>query len=178
MSLEAQMRRRNVFLRTQKRIRLTRVNNVLHLHAFGTFWSGRDLGAPRWPSPFPGDDKCTMAFRMKPFVYGILVFCMAWPSSADAAIEKELSAFIATPATLALDVYQRWISPAKGSSCPMLPSDSAYARQALRRHGLILGVLMTADRLHRCGHDVDEYPVLATPQGLKYSDPLSERTHD
>ncbi len=55
----------------------------------------------------------------------------------------------------------------------MNPSDSAYSRQAIERYGLSRGVLMTADRLHRCGHDLSHYPIVRTANGLKYDDPVN-----
>ena len=88
------------------------------------------------------------------------------------AIERELGNFVASPATLALTLYKRFISPAKGSACPMEPSDSTYALQAIHHYGPLRGVLMTADRLHRCGHDVEHYPIVRTSRGLKYFDPV------
>jgi uncharacterized protein len=88
------------------------------------------------------------------------------------AAERELKEFLTAPATLALTAYQRFISPVKGTSCPMAPSDSGYAREALRRHGFWRGTLEAVDRLHRCGHDLDKYPLIETTDGLKYSDPL------
>jgi hypothetical protein len=54
-------------------------------------------------------------------------------------------------------VYQRRMGPTKGVRCPMFPSCSEYGRQCVARHGLVVGVLMTADRLHRCGHDLRHY---------------------
>lgn len=103
------------------------------------------------------------------FLLLLLVGGLAGDASA---VEQELKIFISSPATLALDIYQRFLSPAKGTSCPMEPSDSAYAREAIGRHGLLEGALMTADRLHRCGHDVSRYPLVRTSRGLKYSDPV------
>ena len=88
------------------------------------------------------------------------------------AYEKEFSEFLTAPARAAIYGYQHFVSPAKGTTCPMEPSDSAYAKEALRKKGLIGGVLRAADRLHRCGHDVDAYPLVETPRGLKYWDPV------
>jgi putative component of membrane protein insertase Oxa1/YidC/SpoIIIJ protein YidD len=88
------------------------------------------------------------------------------------ASEREMKEFLASPGTIAIEVYQRWVSPAKGSSCPMSPSDSAYARQAVRKNGIIIGMLQGFDRLHRCGHDLEKYPLVTTPTGLRYADPV------
>ena len=54
----------------------------------------------------------------------------------------------------------------------MEPSDSTYSRQAIDAFGIFSGILMTADRLHRCGHDLSVYPLVHTPRGLKYFDPI------
>ncbi len=47
--------------------------------------------------------------------------------------------------------YQRWISPLLPPSCRFYPSCSAYAVEALSRHGLLRGSWLTARRLLRCG---------------------------
>lgn len=49
--------------------------------------------------------------------------------------------------------FQNVISPVDGDRCLMLPSCSAYAEEAIVTHGLMLGWLMTCDRLMRCGRD-------------------------
>ena len=46
--------------------------------------------------------------------------------------------------------YQRWLSPLLGSSCRYLPTCSAYAVEAIERHGPVRGVWLTLRRLLRC----------------------------
>ncbi len=101
-----------------------------------------------------------------------LVILLTVLSRVASAAERELGEFIAAPGTLAITVYQRWLSPAKGTSCPMTPSDSAFARQAVRKNGILLGSLQSFDRLNRCGHDLSTYPLVETRSGLRYSDPV------
>jgi putative component of membrane protein insertase Oxa1/YidC/SpoIIIJ protein YidD len=60
-----------------------------------------------------------------------------------------------------LFVYQRGAAPGKGQACPMYPSCSEYARLAVLRRGVLKGIVMAADRLHRCGHDLRYYPKVA-----------------
>lgn len=48
-------------------------------------------------------------------------------------------------------VYRRFISPALPPSCRFEPSCSAYAVEALTRHGALRGSWLTARRLLRCG---------------------------
>lgn len=65
-----------------------------------------------------------------------------------------------------LRFYRRWISPALGQHCRFAPSCSAYAVEALQRHGAVCGSWLATRRLVRChpwhpgGHD----PVPAMPR--------------
>lgn len=47
-------------------------------------------------------------------------------------------------------LYQRWISPALPPSCRYYPSCSAYAIEAVEKHGPLKGVLLSAWRILRC----------------------------
>lgn len=47
-------------------------------------------------------------------------------------------------------VYQRAVSPLLPPACRYVPSCSEYARQALLRHGLVHGGLLTLKRVCRC----------------------------
>ncbi|MFD2766282.1 membrane protein insertion efficiency factor YidD [Micromonospora eburnea] len=55
--------------------------------------------------------------------------------------------------------YRRWISPALPARCRFYPSCSAYAVEAVSRHGALRGGWLTVRRLSRChpfhpgGHD-------------------------
>ncbi|MEH0937336.1 membrane protein insertion efficiency factor YidD [Micromonospora psammae] len=55
--------------------------------------------------------------------------------------------------------YRRWISPALPARCRFYPSCSAYALEAVARHGALRGAGLTVGRLLRChpfhpgGHD-------------------------
>jgi len=110
---------------------------------------------------------CRKAFLRAAF--GAILLIRAVPAGA---VERELERFLASPVTLALAGYERWVSAAKGTSCPMAPSDSGYARQAIRRYGAFKGSLLAIDRLNRCGHDLEKYPLVETAAGLKRGDPL------
>jgi uncharacterized protein len=59
----------------------------------------------------------------------------------------------------ALHGYQRWISPMRAPACRFTPSCSAYAVEAISRHGAAYGAWLALRRLSRChpyhrgGHD-------------------------
>ena len=46
--------------------------------------------------------------------------------------------------------YQRWLSPLIPPRCRFEPTCSAYAREALARHGLLRGLGLSAWRLLKC----------------------------
>jgi uncharacterized protein len=51
------------------------------------------------------------------------------------------------------EFYGRVISPVDGNRCPMYPSCAHYAKQSVRKHGLLAGWVMAMDRVARCGRD-------------------------
>jgi uncharacterized protein len=52
--------------------------------------------------------------------------------------------------TAPIRLYQRAISPALPRRCKYEPTCSAYAAEALRRHGVLRGLVLAAWRLLRC----------------------------
>jgi putative component of membrane protein insertase Oxa1/YidC/SpoIIIJ protein YidD len=103
--------------------------------------------------------------------YSLLLIIFITSSVIAAPMEKELSEFLASPVTTAAAVYRKWVSPAKGVHCRMMPSDSTYMLDAFHSAGPVVGLLMTVDRLHRCGHDASRYPIVMTPDGPRLWDP-------
>jgi len=56
----------------------------------------------------------------------------------------------AKAAVALIGLYQAWLSPTLRPACRFLPTCSAYAREALERHGLWRGGLLALRRLLRC----------------------------
>jgi putative component of membrane protein insertase Oxa1/YidC/SpoIIIJ protein YidD len=66
------------------------------------------------------------------------------------------------------------LSAVRRGVCPMYPSCSEYSRQAVERHGFILGWIMAMDRLLRCGRDeLRRGPSVLVDGEWKFYDPLS-----
>ena len=100
------------------------------------------------------------AFRLICFAFCIaLTFGLATPQlhAQEHVTTKEQVNFNAVDESNASDfsLFALWkvISGADGHRCPMYPSCSAYARDAVKKHGPLLGWIMTSDRLVRCGRD-------------------------
>ncbi len=87
-------------------------------------------------------------------------------------VKKELSTNpVKVTAELYLNFYQRYISPINQEGCPMFPSCSEYSRQSIRKYKF-KGLLMTFDRLHRCGHDTHTYRTIYSNDKIYYYDPV------
>ena len=73
----------------------------------------------------------------------------------------------------AIGFYRRHVSPIDGDRCPMYPSCSQYSQDAVHKHGLTMGWIMTCDRLLRCGRDeVSVAPRIMTNNGWRCYDPV------
>ena len=70
---------------------------------------------------------------------------------------------------LLIRLYQLFIAPMLGPRCRFHPSCSAYAAEAITRHGALAGLWLTVKRLARChpGHEggLDPVPERLTPPG-------------
>ncbi len=67
-------------------------------------------------------------------------------------------------------IYRNILGPTKGQRCPMSPTCSAFGKSAIKQHGFFLGLVMTCDRLHRCGHDLQFYRYQMTNEGVFFED--------
>ena len=52
-----------------------------------------------------------------------------------------------------IDLFRKFVSRADGDRCPMYPTCSHYASQAFAQKGIVMGWILTCDRLLRCGRD-------------------------
>jgi putative component of membrane protein insertase Oxa1/YidC/SpoIIIJ protein YidD len=81
----------------------------------------------------------------------LVVPALALPPCVEAAPRAEAGprGTLGHTADLWLGFWQATISRADGSTCTLSPSCSAYAREAVRETGPVIGVLETAARLTR-----------------------------
>ncbi len=69
-------------------------------------------------------------------------------------------------------VYQIYVSPVYGNRCPMSPSCSHYGIDAIRKHGPVVGIVMTSGRLM---HEADERkiaPIRKSGERYLFFDPV------
>ena len=65
-------------------------------------------------------------------------------------IISKISGFISALLILPIRFYQKFISPLLPPSCRFTPTCSAYAVQALKKHGPIKGLALAIWRILRC----------------------------
>ncbi len=86
--------------------------------------------------------------------------------------QKQQSANI-LPLQLAVRAFQTYISPVDGPRCPMYPTCSSYSLQAMRKHGPLIGVFQTVDRLYREGDGKHEHRhPIEKWEYVRFADPL------
>jgi putative component of membrane protein insertase Oxa1/YidC/SpoIIIJ protein YidD len=101
-------------------------------------------------------------------LWGLLAgFVHAGPAPDPAPADPAQMPALAAPIRL----FQKYLSGADGHRCPMTPSCSSYAQQAMQRHGVLKGWVMSCDRLMRCGRDeLRQRPPVSTPNGPRTPD--------
>ncbi|MBE9487418.1 MAG: membrane protein insertion efficiency factor YidD [Desulfuromonadales bacterium] len=85
--------------------------------------------------------------------------------------EKQENSSI-SPLKFAVRAFQKYISPVDGTRCPMYPTCSSYALQALHKHGPLLGVFQTVDRLYREGDPHEQQQPINKWGYVRFYDPL------
>lgn len=77
------------------------------------------------------------------------------------------------PLDRAVEFFQTYVSPVDGPRCQMSPTCSAYARQALHKHGFWMGMFITVDRLLREVDPLERRQTVLEGGILRAADPLS-----
>jgi len=68
--------------------------------------------------------------------------------------------------------YQNFMSPYWGHKCSHYPSCSSYARLAIKKHGAIIGSMMTFDRLQHESNEAKYSPLIEINSETKVYDPI------
>ncbi len=77
------------------------------------------------------------------------------------------------PAAFPMRFYQHVMGRVDGKSCPSYPVCSLYARQAVARHGLLVGSWLALDRLIHEGGDLKHAIWVRVDGQVRSYDPLS-----
>ena len=87
--------------------------------------------------------------------------------------EKALSQSIFQKlAAKGLMFFQEVISPTDGDRCAMAPSCSTFGLQAVKKHGFVLGTIMTTARLIHEREEVKYSLKIKTDNGYRFYDPV------
>ncbi len=71
-----------------------------------------------------------------------------------------------------LRFFQRYISPVDGDRCPCYPTCSQYSVEAIRKHGIGIGLVMTFDRLIHESDEVRQATLVKVYGSYRYYDPV------
>jgi len=88
------------------------------------------------------------------------------------AAEPEFTGIAATPFLWIIRFHQKFISPIDGDRCSLYPTCSQYGILAIRKHGAIIGSVMTFDRLMHEGDEGGVSPAITVGNRLRINDPV------
>ncbi|MBU2510239.1 membrane protein insertion efficiency factor YidD [bacterium] len=83
------------------------------------------------------------------------------------SIKRKINLLLSSPFLALIYVYQRFFSIFLPPACIFWPSCSEYSKQALKKHGLILGLYLSIRRLSRC-HPFHEGGIDEVPETLHF----------
>jgi putative membrane protein insertion efficiency factor len=78
------------------------------------------------------------------------------PSEDKQSFFKQITTL---PPQLLITFFQKVISPVDGATCEFYPTCSAYAKDALQKHGLVIGLAMANERVNRY-HSPEGYEII------------------
>jgi uncharacterized protein len=72
----------------------------------------------------------------------------------------------------AIRFFQGTISPVDGDRCPCYPTCSQYGLEAVKKHGALIGLVMTFDRLIHESDETRRVPLVRIYGSYRYFDPV------
>jgi putative membrane protein insertion efficiency factor len=104
----------------------------------------------------------SLAIKKLIVIVGILAIFGQMADISTAFCESELTIHNQeqSPSTFFVRFYQRFISVFDGDKCPMYPSCSQYCLQCLKKHGFLIGWIMTCDRLLHEPDEMNRAPII------------------
>jgi putative component of membrane protein insertase Oxa1/YidC/SpoIIIJ protein YidD len=69
-------------------------------------------------------------------------------------------------------IFQKYISPVDGDRCPCYPTCSQYSVEAIRKHGAVIGLVMTFDRFMHESDEIRRVPLVKVYDSYRYYDPV------
>jgi len=111
----------------------------------------------------------------KIFLFSLIITLLILPLKGYGLEPSPVPSPVDTSSLLSLgvQVYQKLLSPVLASECYMLPSCSAYSKQALSEYGPFLGLLLTIDRLLHEANEAQTSPLVRQGNSIKLFDPPS-----
>jgi len=100
-----------------------------------------------------------------------------WPKSSPAPeLRSEKSSPSLSPGQRATQgvfrLFQKYISPVDGDRCPCYPTCSQYSVEAIRKHGVLMGLVITFDRLIHESDEIRQAPMIKIYGSYRYYDPV------
>jgi len=71
-------------------------------------------------------------------------------------------------------IFQKYISPVDGDRCPCYPTCSQYSVEAIRKHGAVIGMVMTFDRFLHESDEIRRVPLVKVYDSYRYYDPVEK----
>jgi putative component of membrane protein insertase Oxa1/YidC/SpoIIIJ protein YidD len=72
-----------------------------------------------------------------------------------------------------IKVIYKSVSSVDGDRCQMSPTCTGYSIQAIEKHGLFIGLIMTSDRLIHENNEMDLAPIVKSGNEYRFYDPVS-----
>lgn len=94
-------------------------------------------------------------------------------SSHSRVVSRQPLAYPAVTLDAYLRFFQRVISPVDGARSNMYPTGSDYSRRVFRKHGALLGIVMTTERLMHEGNEVIVAPRIKKHGIWRVYDPVA-----